>query len=78
MGNADFTGSHLVDPFKEARAQETRLRNQTTTLAHEYARQGKDWETELRQKAREKKLMAELGLTESEALPAREPAGAAA
>ncbi|MCA9205972.1 MAG: hypothetical protein KDA59_23120, partial [Planctomycetales bacterium] len=30
----------------------------------EYARQGKDWEVELRQRAKEKQLMAELGLTE--------------
>ena len=34
----------------------------TTTLATEYARQGKDWETELRQIAKEQKLMDELGI----------------
>jgi len=32
------------------------------TLAVEYARQGKDWETELRQRAKEVTLMKELGL----------------
>ena len=32
-------------------AQEKRLANNTTTLAAEYAKQGKDWETELRQRA---------------------------
>ncbi len=69
-----WDGVEHVDPFKEARAQETRLRNRTTTLAHEYARCGQDWETELRQLAREKKLMVELGLDESEVLAAREPA----
>jgi capsid protein len=58
-----------VDPAKEARAQETRLKNHTTTLAHEYARQGKDWESELRQRAREKALMRELGLNGDEAAP---------
>jgi len=73
-----WDGVEHVDPFKEARAQETRLKNRTTTLAHEYARQGKDWETELRQLAREKKLMNELGLTEAEAQPVKEPTGAAA
>ena len=46
-----------------------RLANHTTTLATEYARQGKDWEIELRQRAKEKKLIAELGLTDDEASP---------
>ena len=50
-------------------AQEKRLANNTTTLAAEYAKQGKDWETELRQRAKEKKLMDELGLTPTEAGP---------
>ena len=43
-------------------AQEKRLANNTTTLAAEYAKQGKDWETELRQIAKEQKLMDELGI----------------
>jgi len=51
-----------VDPQKESKAQETRLNNLTTTLAEEYAQHGKDWETQLRQRAKEKELMAELGL----------------
>ena len=55
-----------VDPAKESKAQDTRLKNNTTTLATEYALQGKDWETELRQRAREKKLIKELGLTDSD------------
>ena len=61
--NWDGTGypGH-VDPAKEANAQKTRLESNTTTLAAEYARQGKDWETELSQRAKEKQLMAELGL----------------
>jgi hypothetical protein len=46
-----------VDPAKEARAQALRLSNNTTTLAQEYARQGRDWEEELRQRARELELM---------------------
>ena len=65
-----WDGTEHVDPAKEANAQETRLRNNTTTLAHEYARQGKDWEAELRQRAREVALIRQLGLTEQQALPA--------
>ncbi len=62
-----FDGTEHVDPAKEAKAQATRLASSTTTLAAEYARQGKDWETELRQRAKEKQLMAELGLTDAPA-----------
>jgi len=57
-----FDGTEHVDPAKEANAQATRLASNTTTLAAEYARQGKDWETELRQRAKEQALMKELGL----------------
>jgi len=64
-----WDGFEHVDPAKEAHAQETRLKNHTTTLAHEYARQGKDWEMELRQRAKEKALMRELGLSEAEIGP---------
>ena len=64
-----WDGTEHVDPAKEARAQETRLKNNTTTLAHEFARQGKDWEAELKQRAREKNLMKELGLLEGEVVP---------
>jgi lambda family phage portal protein len=65
-----WDGLEHVDPAKEAQAQERRLKNRTTTLAHEYARQGKDWESELRQIAREQSLMRDLGLTESQTVPA--------
>lgn len=58
-----WDGHEHVDPAKEANAQATRLASNTTTLASEYAKQGKDWETELRQRAKEVKLMMELGLT---------------
>jgi len=58
-----FDGTEHVDPAKEANAQATRLTSNTTTLAAEYARQGKDWETELRQRAKEQVLMKELGLS---------------
>ena len=57
-----FDGHEHVDPAKEANAQATRLANHTTTLANEYARQGRDWESELRQRAKEQALIEELGL----------------
>ncbi|MBI5725559.1 MAG: phage portal protein, partial [Planctomycetes bacterium] len=66
-----WDGHEHVDPAKEANAQATRLASNTTTLASEYARQGKDWETELRQRAKEVLLCKELGLTM--AVPANPP-----
>ena len=57
-----WDGKDHVDPAKEASAAETRLRTLTTTLASEYARQGKQWDVELRQIAAERALMEELGL----------------
>ena len=61
-----WDGMEHVDPYKEANAQRLRLENNTTTLAYEYARQGRDWEEELQQRAREKNLCRELGLTEDQ------------
>jgi len=58
-----WDGHEHVDPQKEATAQATRLASHTTTLADEYARRGQDWETQLRQRAKEVALMQELGLT---------------
>ena len=51
-----------VDPTKEANAQAQRLKNMTTTLADEYAKEGKDYVKKLRQIAKERKLMKELGI----------------
>jgi lambda family phage portal protein len=58
-----WDGHEHVDPAKEANAQKIRLANHTTTLANEYARQGRDWEAELKQRAKELALMRELGLS---------------
>ena len=58
-----WDGHEHVDPAKEATAQATRLASLTTTLADEYARRGQDWETQLRQRAKEMALMQELGLS---------------
>lgn len=66
-----WDGKDHVDPAKEANAAETRLRTMTTTLASEYARQGKAWDVELRQIAAERQLMAELGLSIGDAPPPR-------
>jgi lambda family phage portal protein len=60
-----WDGQEHVDPVKEAQAQQIRLQNHTTTLAHEYARMGRDWQEALRQRARELQLMRELGLTDN-------------
>ncbi len=70
-----WDGQEHVDPAKEANAQATRLASNTTTLAYEYARQGRDWEAELRQRAKEMALMKELGLvaTPTTSTPASTP-----
>jgi lambda family phage portal protein len=57
-----WDGKEHVDPAKEANAAETRLRTHTTTLASEYAKAGKQWDVELRQRAAEVALMKELKL----------------
>lgn len=57
-----WDGTEHVDPRKEAEAQAIRLSGHTTTLAAEYAKQGRDWEDELRQRAKELELMRELNL----------------
>lgn len=64
-----WDGHEHVDPAKEANAQATRLANHTTTLADEYARRGQDWETQLRQRAKELALMNELGLVSLQSQP---------
>lgn len=58
-----WDGHEHVDPAKEANAQKIRLASHTTTLAIEFARQGRDWETELKQRGKEIALMRDLGLT---------------
>ena len=58
-----WDGWEHVDPAKEANAQATRLQSHTTTLAEEFAKKGRDWEAELRQRGKELALMSELGLS---------------
>ena len=57
-----WDGQEHVDPSKEATAQQKRLESCTTNLAIEYAKQGRDWEVELRQIAKEQALRKELGI----------------
>ena len=57
-----WDGVEHVDPGKEATAQQKRLESHTTNLAIEYAKQGRDWEVELRQIAKEKALKERLGI----------------
>ena len=64
-----WDGHEHVDPAKEANAQATRLASLTTTLADEYARRGQDWETQLRQRAKELALMQQLGLSITQSSP---------
>jgi lambda family phage portal protein len=58
-----WDGHDGIDPSKEANATETRLATLTTSLAAEYAKQGKQWDVELTQIAAERQLMADLGLS---------------
>lgn len=55
-----------VDPVKEANAQQIRLQNLTTTLADEYAKEGKDYYKKLKQKAKEMDLLRNLGILKDE------------
>jgi capsid protein len=68
-----WDGHEHVDPAKEATAQATRLANHTTTLADEYARRGQDWESQIRQRAKEMALLGELGLAPAAAQPTTSP-----
>jgi capsid protein len=49
-----------VDPAKEATAQDTRLKNKSTNYSIEYAKQGRDWETEFKQSIKELTMLVNL------------------
>lgn len=57
-----WDGHPHVDPVKHAAGQQIRLQNLTTNLASEYAAEGKDWEPQLEQRAREIEKCKKLGL----------------
>lgn len=52
-----------LDMLNAAQVQSLNLQNRTTTLATEYARQGKNWKTELEQYKKEQAYLQKLGLT---------------
>jgi capsid protein len=64
-----WDGQKHIDPLKEANAQTVRLKNLTTTLADELAVEGKDWEDHVEQIAKERKKLAELGLSIGDVAP---------
>ena len=68
-----WDGFPHVDPSKEASAQEKRLSNHTTTLAAECAKDGRDYMSVLHQRAKELKLMKELGIPVSGESPVETP-----
>ena len=49
-----------IDMLTAARVQSIALKNRTTTLATEYARQGKNWRTELAQFEKEQRFLSKL------------------
>ena len=55
-------GSDGVEPAKEASAAQTSLALGTTTLQEICGYEGKDWQEVLRQRQREQKFIAELGV----------------
>lgn len=57
-----FDAHEHVDPTKEAKAIETGLLTNTTTLADEWAKKGHDWQAKIAQRAEEVKQLRELGI----------------
>lgn len=68
-------GWEWVDPEKEINAKVLAINNNLSTLSDEYADQGKDWEAQLQQRALEKKVVDELGLTPEPPTAAGNPPG---
>lgn len=54
-----------VDQFTSSRMTAMELANGTTTLAHEFAKRGKNWKTEILQRQKEAAFLKSLGLSES-------------
>jgi lambda family phage portal protein len=57
-----WDGHEHVDPAKEAKAQQVRLKSGTTTLARELAKDGEDWEVGMEQGAKEEERKIEISL----------------
>lgn len=58
----NWDGFDSIDQNKDAMADDTRLKNGTTTLAEVYAAYGQSWEEQLDQLARERDYATKLGL----------------
>lgn len=65
-----WNGMGRADPARESKADDTDLANDSTNLATLYAKKGLDWEPELRQRYKEKAMIAEL---KKEYEPEQEP-----
>lgn len=65
-------GQNELDPFKAAKASEQRIKNGTSNLFIETARQGRDYETVARGQARARQIQRDLKLDDSEAPPSNE------
>lgn len=61
-----WDGMGEIDRGKEANADTKLLDRNAITLADIYARRGEDWEVKIRQRAKEKALMTELGVTDTD------------
>lgn len=72
-----WDGFAHVDPVKEATAKQILLDANLTTLAYEYAQEGRDWEKSIRQRGRELQALKAAGL-EQEPEPKQETADAKA
>jgi len=57
------------DPYKQAHADAIELQNCTTSLSTIYALKGKNWETEIKQIAREREALRSLGLVIGQVVP---------
>ena len=55
-------GMSWIDPVKEVNASRIAMETHQTTLQEVAAEQGKDWRAILEQRAKEKKMMQDLGL----------------
>lgn len=63
-------GKGEIDPLKETKAKREKMEAMTLTYEDACAEDGKDWEENLEQIAREKNRMVQLGLTVADIVPA--------
>jgi len=61
-----FKGDDWVDPLKEIKAKENEVELGVSTVAEICASKGRDWQDVAKQRAKEKALFKELGLTKGE------------